>query len=199
MNSGATFDPTGKYVYYTISRKGGAHIYRLDLKKRTVRAVIAKPSHTLNLEPDVSPDGRQLVFSSNRSGKPMIYITDVGARGKAERLTFAGRYNSNPTWSPDGKTIVFASYQKAHYDIYSLNLATRQIKKLTNYVRKNGRAADHTSPSFSPDGRFIVFASNRHTPNKQLYFMSSEGEYVRRITFDKHDYETPKWSPYLRP
>ncbi len=199
MNSGAVFDPTGKYIYYTLSKRGGAHIYRMNLRTRTLNPIITRPSHTLNLEPDISSDGRHLVFSSNRGGKPMIYMADILARRRVERLTFAGRYNSNPVWSPDGKTIVFASYQKAHYDIYSLALATKQIKKLTSYVKKNGRAAHHASPSFSPDGRFIVFASDRHTTNKQLYLMSSDGGYVRRITFDRHHYETPKWSPYLKP
>ena len=198
MNSGAVFHPNGKEIFYTVSKSGGTQIYKINLKRNKIYSVITKPAGVFHVEPAISSDGKRLAFSSNRSGKPMIYVTDVSGNMPARRVTFAGRYNSNPTWAPDGKTLVFASYTKGHYDLFSLDMATQKIKRLTSFRKKNGRWASHESPSFSPDGRFLVFASDRQSTHKQLYIMSVDGSHIKRITFDKYNYESPKWSPFLK-
>jgi len=57
--------------------------------------------------------------------------------------------------------------------------------------------ATNEDPSWSPDGRYIVFTSNR-TGSNQLYMVSADGSNERRITYDKHNYYKPKWSPFLK-
>ena len=73
-------------------------------------------------------------------------------------------------------------------DIYSMDLRTRVVKKLTNH------SAIDTSPSYSPDSKRIVFNSDRGG-TQQLYTMDAAGRGVRRISYGKGRYATPVWSP----
>jgi TolB protein len=52
----------------------------------------------MNENPHFSPDGRQLVFSSNRIGTGDLYTADITGRNQ-RRLTKSGGY-SNPVWGP---------------------------------------------------------------------------------------------------
>jgi Tol biopolymer transport system component len=53
-----------------------------------------------------SPDGKRIVFSSDRSGDWELYtVSAVG--GKARRITRLDGYDGSPDWSPDGQMIVF--------------------------------------------------------------------------------------------
>jgi TolB protein len=93
-----------------------------------------------------------------------------------------------PRFSPDDSRVAFAAEQGGAVNIYVMNLANQQLRRLTN-----GLSVD-TSPSFSPDGNQIVFNSDRGgTP--QLYVMNADGSNVRRISFGPGRYTAPVWSP----
>ena len=60
------------------------------------------PPAFLNINPSWSPDGRQLVFQSERTGTSQLYV--IGADGTGERrLTWSGADDTHPAWSPDGR------------------------------------------------------------------------------------------------
>jgi TolB protein len=195
INSGANFLPDGNNLLMTISREGAQDIFKITADGRTATAVTNGPNRALNVEPAVSPDGKRIAFSSDRSGQPMLYVMNIDG-SSVKRLTFAGRYNSSPSWSPDGKTIAFAGHDGGHFDIFTVNADGTAMKRLTDAKKANGKAADNRDPSFSPDGRQVVFSSDR-TGNKQLYIVDTDGVNERRITYDKFDWEQPKWSPSL--
>ncbi len=58
--------------------------------------------------PRWSPDGKQVLFESNRSGDNQLWIIDVGG-GEARQVTNLSTEASSPTWSPDGQWIAFVS------------------------------------------------------------------------------------------
>ncbi len=58
--------------------------------------------------PRWSPDGKQVLFESSRSGDGQLWIIDV-AGGEARQVTNLSTEASSPTWSPDGKSIAFVS------------------------------------------------------------------------------------------
>ena len=196
INSGATFDPNEDYVYLRISKNGSSDIYRLGTNGKNLTKITQGPRGAMNVEPSISPDGTKMAFSSDRSGRPMIYVMDLRTKS-IKRITFAGVYNSSPAWSPDGKTLVFAGFDKSHFDIFTVDANGKNLKRLTSAKKKNGRWSNNEYPSFSPDGRFILFSSNR-SGKYQLYIVSIDGKYEHRLTFDNKHYYKPQWSPYLK-
>jgi len=97
-------------------------------------------------------------------------------------MTFA------PRFSPDGKKIIMSFADAGNSDIYTMNLETRVVEKITDHTSID------TSPSYSPDGKYICFNSDR-SGLQQIYVMRSDGSNVKRITFGKGLYGTPVWSP----
>ncbi len=195
INSGATFLPDEKHLLLTISQTGSPDIFKMTEDGKKLTRITRGPGRSMNVEPAISPDGKTIAFSSDRSGKPMIYTMSVHG-GPAKRLTFAGKYNASPTWSPDGKKIAFAGFDKGHFDIFIINANGSGLKRLTKAKKTNGKWANNESPTFSPDGSAIMFTSDR-SGTHQLYIVSPDGNNERRITFDRKSYEKPKWSPFL--
>jgi TolB protein len=195
INSGINFSPDNKTVYLTISQGNSPDIYQMTYEGNLVKKITNGPLGAMNVEPAISADGTRLAFSSDRSGKPMIYV--MGADGSnPQRITVAGKYNSSPSWSPDGKKIAFAGQIEDHFDIFVMNPDGTDMVRLTSAHRKGGKWADNEDPSFSPDGRQIIFSSNR-TGSNQIYIINPDGSNERRITLDKHNYYKPKWSKNL--
>lgn len=195
INSGATFTPNGSSILLTISQGVTPNIFKINLDGEIQGKITNGPGNALNVEPSVSPDGRKVAFSSDRSGKPMIYVMDIDG-SNVTRVTFGGVFNSAPAWSPDGKKIAFAGQDAGNFDIFVMDSSGQNITRVTSAKKPNGKAADNEDPHFSPDGRFIVYTSNR-TGKNQIYFSTVDGSEERRVTQDSHNYYKPKWSTFL--
>ncbi len=192
INSGASFDPDGKFLYLTISQGNSPDIYKMALDGTLVKKVTTGPNGAMNVEPAVSPDGTKVAYSSDRVGRPMIYVMDAdGSNNK--RITYAGQFNSAPSWSPDGKKIAFAGQSEDHFDIFVMNADGTGMTRLTSAKKPNGKWSSNEDPSFSADGRFVMYTSNR-TGKNQIFISTVEGTEERRVTTDSHNYFKPKWS-----
>lgn len=197
LNSTAAFFPDNQNIVLRISPKGsGSDLYKMALNGSNKVALTNGPRGAMNVEPALSPDGTKLAFSSERSGKAMIYVMDLQTNA-VKRLTFAGSYNSMPSWSPDGKKLTFMGDTNGHFDIFTIDADGRNLQRITTAYKQSGKGADNEDPTFSPDGRMILFRSNR-TGHYQLFVITADGKNEYRITFDKHDYYQPKWSPFLK-
>lgn len=195
LNSGAAYLPGDRSLLLTLSKDGSADIFKATADGVSVSPITNGPSRAMNVEAAVSPDGKKVAFSSDRSGRPMVYVMDIDGKN-VKRLTFEGKYNASPAWSPDGKQIAFAGQDGNHFDIFVMNADGGGIKRLTDAKKANGKAANNESPSFSPDGRNVLFTSDR-TGKYQLYLVSPDATNERRITEDNADWDKPKWSPFL--
>ena len=137
--------------------------------------------------PSWSPDGRHIVFHSERDGNEEIYV--MGSDGSnLRRLTNHRADDWYPSWSPDGRHIAFASDRDGNGQIYVMGSDGSNLRRLTNH------RADDFYPSWSPDGRHIVFMSNRNG-NGQIYVMGSDGGNLRRLTNHSAWDLFPSWSP----
>ena len=196
INSGAAYSPDGKNIALTMSYQGNPEIFLLDLTTRAVMQLTK--SFGFDVDPVFSPDGRklafvssrpdgsQMAFVSSRTGMPMVFKMDVGDK-KAQRLTYAGRYNATPSWAPKKNKISFAGWIDKSFDIFLMNPDGTNIERLT---KNQGNNED---PFFSPDGNFLAFSSNR-TGQKNIYVMNTDGTFVKRLTYGLGNCVAPKWS-----
>ena len=195
-NIGADFLPGGREILVTLGiGPGNMDIFRLNLRTSAVIPLTKGPRGVIHVEPAAHPKTGRIVFSSDQSGNTMIYT--MSRRGKdIKRITFAGTHNSTPDWDPYKNRIIFSGRSKGRFDLFLVNANGSGLKRLTSLRKANGRWANCESPSFSPDGRFAVFSSDL-SGTYQLYIMNLDDLAIERITFDRHDYKSPKWSPYL--
>ena len=87
----------------------------------------------LDINPSWSPDGRWLVFQSERHGRTQLYV--IGADGNGERrLTRSFGEDTHPAWSPDGEWILFDSNRDGFWNLY-LNPPRRDGRKAADRPR----------------------------------------------------------------
>ncbi len=138
-----------------------------------------------------SPDGKKLVFASNRQAYdgsmseedlkafkldkkfPMeIYLSDADG-SNVERLTKADGYDGGPFFSADGQSICWRRFDRKGIvaEIYTMDLAERKERQITKL------GAMSWAPYFHPSGAYLIFATNKHGfDNFELYLVDAKGE-----------------------
>ncbi len=140
------------------------------------------------LTPRFSPVSSDIVYVTMTDSRIFINLVNADT-GRRERLTsLPGTLAFSPAFSPDGNKITFSAEYDGNTDIYTMDLRSRAVTRLT------GDPSIETSPSFAPDGSRIAFNSDRGG-SQQLYVMSNTGGGVRRLSFGSGRYATPQWSP----
>jgi tetratricopeptide (TPR) repeat protein len=105
--------------------------------------------------PAWSPDGNQIAYHGcdERGDNCGIWLMKAGGFSPA-RLT-SNAQDTAPVWSPDGGQIAFLSSRAGNWEIYLVDVASGQEKRLTDEP-----AAD-VAAAWSPDGQRLAFLSNR--------------------------------------
>jgi TolB protein len=114
-------------------------------------------------DPQVSPDGRWLLFTSGltvglqRAGVQVVqqlWLTDL--RSGVSRLALAGTARDiNPRWSPDGSRFAFASDRSGRFEIWVADRNGAGLRQVTH------GAGSKTWPAWSPDGTELLFTLAR--------------------------------------
>jgi dipeptidyl aminopeptidase/acylaminoacyl peptidase len=116
----------------------------------------------------LSPDGRRVAFTSDRSGTYEIWLADPDGTNAVQLTSLGARASGYPHWSPDGESIVFHSNLEGQWELYASPAAGGKPRNLT------ASPASDIFPSFSRDGGWIYFNSNR-TGEAQIWKMPSSG------------------------
>ncbi len=141
--------------------------------------------------PRLTPDGRAVIYVSNRRGNPDIflrYLPGSGAVGDFP-LTFHTARDTEPTISSTGEQIAFVSFREdARGDIYIINLrlAERIPEKIREKIYERfGTLLSNSDAQLEKSGNLQA---------RLTKFLLSQGQMIR-LTDEKMDESEPAWSP----
>lgn len=126
-----------------------------------------------------SPDGKQVAFVSNMSGRDNIW-TMPAEGGFPVQLTISDQRQDAPAWSPDGKWIAYASDYNGdeQWDLFLVSPNNGQVVNLTKtpYVAE-------MSPAWSPDGRWLAYmVKPRTSPTYEIDAINVLTKAVKHMT-----------------
>src|SRR5262249_26632021 len=112
------------------------------------------------------------------------------ADGTHDTLLFSnGGMIARPVWSPDGKYIAFVTFLTGNWEVYSVDLYGKNLKRLTN------NSAPDVEVAWSPDGQCLAFVREISDTNREIFVMDNAGNTVRRLTNNESDDWYISWSP----
>jgi Tol biopolymer transport system component len=169
-------------------------IYEADLDGGNLKLLTDAPGY--NAEGAYSPDGKQIVFTSNRDGNLELYIMNSDG-SEVRKLTNApGCYNGGPFFSPDGQRVIFRADRKKKdwLQIHVINVDGTGDTQLTDTQGVNW------GPYWHPDGQHIIYSAADHSnpsarPNYDLYLMHLASRRTWRITYAPGADVLPVFSP----
>ncbi|HJY33432.1 MAG TPA: protein kinase [Vicinamibacterales bacterium] len=134
-----------------------------------------------DIQPQFSPDGTRLVFTSSRSGEGLeVWLAEADG-SNAHQLTHGpGRYQGSPSWSPDGRRIAFDSKDadQADQEIWTIDADGGNARVV---VKGSG---DHGGPAWSRDGRWIYFWGGEPGSSHDTWRVPATGGSPERVTRD---------------
>ena len=135
-----------------------------------------------------SPDGKTILFVSDRSGEEQLWIVPQDGSEKPRPLTTTfGSMLSSPVWSPDGARIAVSDKDGK---LYVVNAADGKAMEVAD--DRFGGLNDY---AWSPDGAFLAFSMGEHTQMRVLHvFCLADGK-VRKVTSEMFSSFSPAWDP----
>jgi Tol biopolymer transport system component len=146
-------------------------------------------------EGSYSPDGKQIVFCSQRDGNLELWIMDADGANPRKLTNAPGCYNGGPFFSPDGKQVIFRAdrQRKDELQIFVINADGTGERQLTDI------AGVAWAPYWHPDGKHIIYTAAEHKPmqrpNYDLWLMNLETGKTTRITHAPGQDVLPVFSP----
>lgn len=186
----AVWTPDGRRLVFSLvatsPNQGDLDVYTIAADGTDLRPV-AKTMAALSHEesPSVSPDGRQVAFTSTSEGNQELYVASIDG-GPRRRLTDDPALDVHPAWSPDGRRIAFATDRWGDFEIAVLDLENNAVTRLTE-----SRGLDDY-PAWSPDGAELAFTSNRDG-NFEVYRLRLADGAVANLTRHEGIDNFPCW------
>lgn len=189
-NSAPAWSPDGSQIMFSSSMSSANHeIYVIDANGSHPKRLTFSAGASASTSPAWNPKtGQTVAFISDRGGFPQLYLMNAdGTNTQKIDLPDMG-YVIDPAWSPNGQLLAFSWRRpNGNYDIYVMDVTTRQIAEITRDAGRNER------PSWAPDGRHIVFESTRGG-SRQIWVMLADGSHAHPLTQSGSN-ESPNWSP----
>jgi Tol biopolymer transport system component len=186
-------------LVFDSERDGDDDIYLMAADGSDVQQLTNEPGR--DYEPDVSPDGKRIVFASQRASgdSSQLHIMDVDGTN-VRRLTFSADDTADRVlddyaeWSPDGTRITFQRTTipesgRSDANIWLIDPETGEETPLTD-------APDvwDSTPTFTTDGNAVIFESNR-SGSFELYRQPLDGGEAVRLTEREGNEGEAKESP----
>jgi len=184
-------------VLFYSDRDGDDDVYTVEMDGSGLRQLTDEPGR--DYEADITPDGRTLVFASERESENhgQLFLMDAGG-ANVRRLTFSAEgglrvTDDYPHWSADGRRIVFqrttVTEDGVDADVWMIDPASGEETQLTD----TPDAWDST-PAFTANGNGVIFESSREG-SFAVYRLDLETMEVTRLTGDEGAASGGKESP----
>jgi Tol biopolymer transport system component len=157
---GAFSPDAGKIAFSSVDpQRRNEDIWVYDIARALSTRLTFDPKD--DTDPIWSPDGKQIAFSSNRTGVASIYVKNADGTG-SEKEVFASSDGAYPTsWSKDGKWILCTTYGNRDIIVVPASGGQQAVTFLkTEFAEDEAR--------FSPDGKWIVYASTE-SGQREMY------------------------------
>ena len=138
-------------------------------------------------DPDISHDGKLIVFSSMRhSPNPDLYIKRIDG-ATSTRLTSDPSSEIQPCFSPSGDMVAYASNRSGNWDIWVVGIDGANPNRVSSDISHD------IHPSWSPDGKHLVFCSfGTRSQQWELWVVNAENPRAKKwIGYGMF----PEWSP----
>lgn len=186
-------------------------VYRSKADGSELRRLTDTPGY--DAEAAVSPDGKEIVWTSGRDGDLELYKMNIDG-SNVQRLTWTVGYDGGPFFSPDGKHIIYRAFHPASpYELAQWNhlWEVQAVSPVTldlwimdidggnqRQITQLGSAS--FCPYVHPSGEWTIFTtnyadSNAHgMPNFDLFRVRPDGSDLERLTFSPTFDGFPMWS-----
>ena len=173
LTPGISWNPKGTHLAISAKSGGEEAIYIVDAKNGDYDKLKFGIQSITSV--NWSPDGKYLAFIGSPGEQTDIYIYNMDTK-KIQNLTNDVFTDKNPVWPNDSKKIYFISdrgenatinytndnflmwkYDYKQSDIYTLDIETKQIKRITNSPKNN-----KTSIAISADGNKMLYVSDEN-------------------------------------
>ncbi|MCI0494898.1 hypothetical protein L0Z72_07810 [candidate division KSB1 bacterium] len=214
VNSGPALSPKGDKIAFLSDRTGYFDIFLMSAIDGRILGKLVSGQQSGDLEElhwlragiSWSPDSKFIVFAAKSLGDDVLHIVDVNKKKiiRAIELDLDGIFT--PSWSPLGDEIAFMGIKNGQGDIYSYNVTTESLDKVTD------DSYSDLQPQWSPDGKKIVFSSDRgeyygenfptqvkmfneEFRNLDIFIIDRETNFIERITNTNNLEASPVFSP----
>jgi Tol biopolymer transport system component len=148
--SSLAISPHANRLVYEQSVSVDSNIWRVDLSGAATTAPASFIASTRQEESaEYSPDGKRIVFRSDRSGSLEIWTCNADGSNLAQLTTRPT--SGSPHWSPDSSQIAFDSTVDGQWEIFVVPARGGQPRQVTS--------GGGTRPTWSRDGSWIYYAS----------------------------------------
>lgn len=147
--------PTEKIIYTTL-RPVNQDIYIFNNQNDNPRRVTVHLG--LDYNPTFSPDGRWLVYTSDRKGNTDLFALDLHNGGEPVRLTRNPAMDDAADISSDGEQIVFVSTRDGNADIFMMPFTPGDPSSEKEAENLTQSPLGEFRPAFSPDGSTIAYS-----------------------------------------
>ncbi len=122
---------------------------------------------SVDRQPAYSPDGRKILFTSNRSGSVDLWAFDRGT-GALVQLTDHPANDWDGAYTPDGQSLLFSSDRGGHLEIWTAEIDGSNPRQISS------DGFDAENPTMTGDGEWIVYSSG-HPDHAGLFKVRADG------------------------